>query len=311
VVAAILLMIGNTASAAIVPTVPLATAANDAAPAGQTVTNTGPSILNGSLGLSPGTSITGFPPGIVVPPGRIDQTNGAAQLAKSDLTAAYLNAAGRLVTNTTTSNLANKKLGAGTADGTTCTTLNCESFATDVCNHGDIARDINTSWMGFVGPGIRNLGTDSTTWASETDTRPTLLALLGLTDDYTHQGRVLTDIVDPTSLPAPVSSPNYDKLARMYTSLESPVGPFALATLAASTEGLTSGSAANDATYQRIERRIGEFGSRRDDLGYAIIRLLEGAAFGGQSIPPGMAAQLLHQGQVLLAQAEAFGRSQP
>jgi hypothetical protein len=196
-----------------------------------------------------------------------------------------------------------------TADGTTCATLNCESYATDVWNHGDIAPDINTSWMGFVGPGVRNLGTDNTTWASETDTRPTLLALLGLADDYTHEGRVLTDIIDPSRLPGPATSPNYEKLARMYTSLESPVGPFALATLAASTAGLASGSTANDGTYQRIEQKIGEFGARRDDVGFGIIGLLEGAAFGGQPIPPDMAAQLLHQGQVLLDQAAVFGHA--
>jgi hypothetical protein len=195
-----------------------------------------------------------------------------------------------------------------TADGTTCRTLNCEAYATDVWNHGDIASDINTSWMGFVGPGVRNLGTDSTTWASETDTRPTILALLGLTDDYTHAGRVLTDIVDPASVPAAVSDPNYEKLARMYTSLESPVGPFALSTLAASTDGLASGSATNDDTYTRTEARIGQFGTRRNDIGYAIIGLLEGAAFHGQSIPASMAAQLVHQGQILLDQAAAFGR---
>jgi hypothetical protein len=194
-----------------------------------------------------------------------------------------------------------------TADGITCSTLNCESYVTDVWNHGDIAPDINTSWMGFVGPGVRNLGTDASTWASETDTRPTLLALLGLTDDYTHAGRVLTDIVDPSSVPAAVSDPSYDKLARMYTALESPVGVFALATLAASTDGLASGSTAGDATYQRIEREIGLFGTRRNDLGYAMIGLLEGAAFHGQSIPATLAAQLDHQGQVLLDQAEAFG----
>ena len=78
-IAAVLLMFGSTASAAIVPTVPLATAANYAVLGGSTVTNTGPSVLDGSLGLSPGTSITGFPPGLVQPPGTTDTTNAAAR----------------------------------------------------------------------------------------------------------------------------------------------------------------------------------------------------------------------------------------
>lgn len=61
----------------------------------ETVTNTGNSVLHGDLGLSPGTSITGFPPGIVVPPGVIHTTDAVAAQAQSDTTTAYNNLAGQ------------------------------------------------------------------------------------------------------------------------------------------------------------------------------------------------------------------------
>src|SRR5688500_11538098 len=60
---------------------------------GSTVTNTGSSVLNGDLGLYPGTSVTGFPPGTVN--GATHINNAVAQQAKSDLTTAYDDAAGR------------------------------------------------------------------------------------------------------------------------------------------------------------------------------------------------------------------------
>jgi len=57
--------------------------------AGSTVTNTGSSVITGNVGLSPGSSVTGFPPGIVNPPSTIDINNGPANTAQSELTTAY------------------------------------------------------------------------------------------------------------------------------------------------------------------------------------------------------------------------------
>ncbi|MEO5838819.1 MAG: ice-binding family protein, partial [Acidimicrobiales bacterium] len=115
--AAAVLTFGDPAHAANVATVPLATSANYSVLGASTVTNTGSSTLNGSLGLWPGTSITGFPPGKVIPPATTETTNAAAQQAQSDLTAAYINAAGRPVDATTTANLANLNLRAGVYAG--------------------------------------------------------------------------------------------------------------------------------------------------------------------------------------------------
>jgi hypothetical protein len=110
---AAVVLVPSGAGAAIVATVPLGTASQYAVLAGSTVTNTGPSVLNGSLGLAPGTSVTGFPPGTVVPPATTNIANAAAQQAQSDLTAAYLNAAGRPLDATTTADLGNLILQGG------------------------------------------------------------------------------------------------------------------------------------------------------------------------------------------------------
>jgi hypothetical protein len=56
-----------------------------------TVTNTGPTVVNGNLGVSPGIAITGFPPGIVI--GTTHAGDPVALQAQTDLTAAYNTAA--------------------------------------------------------------------------------------------------------------------------------------------------------------------------------------------------------------------------
>jgi hypothetical protein len=56
--------------------------------AGSTVTNTGSTTVTGNLGVSPGTAVTGFPPGIVTG-GTIHLNDAAAAQAQSDVTTAY------------------------------------------------------------------------------------------------------------------------------------------------------------------------------------------------------------------------------
>ncbi len=75
-------------------------AASIAVLAGSGITNTGATTVTGDMGLSPGTSIGGFPPGILVGTQHIN--DAIANQAKLDLTAAYNDAAGRTCTDIVT-----------------------------------------------------------------------------------------------------------------------------------------------------------------------------------------------------------------
>jgi len=60
---------------------------------GSTVTNTGSTIVNGNLGVSPGSAATGFPPGVVVG-GTVHSNDATAIQAQNELTTAYNTVAG-------------------------------------------------------------------------------------------------------------------------------------------------------------------------------------------------------------------------
>src|ERR1700733_199976 len=98
------------ASAAASP-VSLGTAGNYAVLAGTAVSNTGTSQIAGNLAVSPGTTVTGFPPGIIT--GTQDLGDAAAQQAQTDLTAAYNDAAGQTPATSVSSDIGGQTLTPG------------------------------------------------------------------------------------------------------------------------------------------------------------------------------------------------------
>ena len=183
-----------------------------------------------------------------------------------------------------------------------------EPSGQDAWNHGDVSPSINTTWLGLAGPGVAHAGVSNAIWSDHTDIQPTMMALLGLRDDYVPDGVVLGDVIEPTALPPAMLSnyPTLRKLSQVYTQLEAAVGKFGLDTLAASTRALASNSA-GDATYTTIEGQLTSLGAARDALAGQIQALLNGAEFGGQPLStskPG--SKLIAQANALLAQADTL-----
>jgi hypothetical protein len=113
------------------PTVALGGAANFAVLAGSAITSTGATNITGDMGLSPGTSIGGFPPGILVGTQLINTIQSTQ--AKLDLTAAYNDAAGRTSTDIVTLS--------GNIGGLTLTPGLYKSTSTLAISSGDLTFD--------------------------------------------------------------------------------------------------------------------------------------------------------------------------
>nr|WP_306629835.1 ice-binding family protein [Arthrobacter ulcerisalmonis] len=102
-------------------TVGLGKAASYSVLAGSAVTNTGPTTLQGDLGVSPGTAITGFPPGIVG--GSTHAADAVALQAQSDVITAYNTAAGQPLTTSVSGDLVGRTLTDGVYKSTSSLAL--------------------------------------------------------------------------------------------------------------------------------------------------------------------------------------------
>jgi hypothetical protein len=179
-----------------------------------------------------------------------------------------------------------------------------QSFA---WNHGDIQDEIASTWIGMVGPGVDQSATPDQTWTDHTDLRPTMLSLVGLTDDYGHDGRLLSQDLSGYAIPAAVKKnlTGFTQLADAYKQLNASFGTFAMNTLKASTHALASNDA-GDSTYNSIEGQIQSLTSQRDALAAQIKAALDGATFNNQPLDSAQVQSWLSQAQSLQSQAAAL-----
>jgi hypothetical protein len=177
-------------------------------------------------------------------------------------------------------------------------------------NHGDVQPEISTTWLGVAGPGVDQAGVDNVTWSDHTDVRPMMLTILGLTDDYPHEGRALVEKFSGWAQPSAVKkSANFVALAQALKQINAPVGPLGLASLQASTVAIESGNSDDDSRYASIENQLASYAAQRDALAAQILPLLEAAQFNGTPIPDATAATLIQQAKNLLSSVQTYAGS--
>ena len=178
-------------------------------------------------------------------------------------------------------------------------------------NHGDSQEEIGNTWAAFVGPGVKKRGIDSSTWTDHVDLRPTINQLLGVQDSYLDDGRVITQIVDNRALAQHGDDEEGDsggdratQLGNAWKQINAPFGQFATDTLAASTAAIKS---TDPLKYDRIEARIADLTTQRNDVAGAIREALNGPNAG--KLNESQVKAWLSQASDLLAEAHALAVS--
>ena len=173
-------------------------------------------------------------------------------------------------------------------------------------NHGDIQPEIGRTFIGIVGPGVKNLGVTQPAdfFTDHVDVRPTMMFLTGLADDYQHDGRVILELLDNHALPSSLHthSDTLLQIGQIYKQINAPFGDLAKSTLKVSTYAIESDSA-GDAVYNNLENQIASWTAKRDALAAQIKSMLEAAEFTGEPIDEPKAFRIIVESQGLLGEA--------
>jgi hypothetical protein len=199
------------------------------------------------------------------------------------------------------------------------------SFAYD---HGYYSPNIDVTWAAIAGPGVAVNGIDGPTpaegnqasdpeanntvpqastkgtWVEETDIRPTMLQLLGLSDDYQSDGHVITQAL--AVVPAPLAAAA--ELAAGYDQINSSVGQFATDTLIADSKALASGSSSDDTAYAAEQDALQQLADDRDAAARQMKNTLSAAAAGTKPNHGQITSGLAHVRE-LLRRAAALAAS--
>ena len=104
-----------------------------------------------------------------------------------------------------------------------------------------------------------------------------MMALVGLKDDYVHDGRVLAEWMETQALPQGIRQRREDfiELAEVYKQLNAPLGRLGRKSLVFANRSIT----ADDTSYGRYLTKIGHITTQRDAFAGQIKSALDNAAF--------------------------------
>jgi outer membrane murein-binding lipoprotein Lpp len=136
-----------------------------------------------------------------------------------------------------------------------------------------------------------------------------MLDLIGLSDSYVHDGRVLIDQLDASAVPQSLIAhrETLRRLGDIYKQLNAPFGSFGMSLLSASTKAIASGNASDDSTYTAVENQITDLTNQRNALASQIKAALDGAAFSNTSLNEQQAKNWIDAAQSLIDKAALLG----